>query len=164
MSETADAELDDATTTAESRADSKQLLLDFVRQRDVPCPLCGYNLRDLTLPRCPECRQDLLLTVGVRNLRFVWLVATIAPCIFSGIAAAMLAIPILIAFGRGTDQAPMQVVGLDAFGWLSGVAGLLILRYRFAFLIRSPSTQRNWAIAMWAIHVATFLILLVLAI
>jgi hypothetical protein len=23
--------------------------------RDVPCPLCEYNLRGLTDPRCPEC-------------------------------------------------------------------------------------------------------------
>lgn len=23
--------------------------------RDIPCPLCGYNLRGLTVPRCPEC-------------------------------------------------------------------------------------------------------------
>src|SRR5262245_24135568 len=24
-------------------------------ERDVPCPLCDYNLRGLTEPRCPEC-------------------------------------------------------------------------------------------------------------
>lgn len=28
---------------------------DWLNQRDVPCPQCGYNLRMLSVPRCPEC-------------------------------------------------------------------------------------------------------------
>ena len=43
--------------------DADGLLLDFVRDRDAACPRCGYNLRNLTLPRCPECRHDLVLAV-----------------------------------------------------------------------------------------------------
>ena len=30
-------------------------VLDFVKERDVPCPECRYNLRDMVFPRCPEC-------------------------------------------------------------------------------------------------------------
>jgi uncharacterized membrane protein YdjX (TVP38/TMEM64 family) len=30
-----------------------------LRGRDVPCPGCGYNLRDLTGDRCPECGIEL---------------------------------------------------------------------------------------------------------
>lgn len=58
-------------------------LLDFLRDRDVACPLCGYNLRGLTSPRCPECGRDLRLSVGLAEpfLR-AWVllaVATVAP-------------------------------------------------------------------------------------
>ena len=28
---------------------------DWVQRRDLPCPVCGYNLRMLHTPRCPEC-------------------------------------------------------------------------------------------------------------
>src|SRR5690349_11255431 len=40
-------------------------LLDYLRDRDVACPLCGYNLRGLTSTRCPECGRELQLTVGL---------------------------------------------------------------------------------------------------
>jgi hypothetical protein len=35
----------------------------FVADRDVPCPSCGYSLRDLTEARCPECGEPLTLGV-----------------------------------------------------------------------------------------------------
>ena len=41
---------------------------DFLRQylagRDVPCPMCEYNLRDLLGDRCPECGDQLTLAVN----------------------------------------------------------------------------------------------------
>ncbi|MCC6580429.1 MAG: hypothetical protein IT440_08300 [Phycisphaeraceae bacterium] len=40
-------------------------LLDYLQQRDVKCPTCGYNLRDLRRARCPECGSGLGLTVSV---------------------------------------------------------------------------------------------------
>lgn len=36
-------------------------LIDFLRNRDAPCPSCGYNLRDLTATQCPECGAPLRL-------------------------------------------------------------------------------------------------------
>ena len=41
------------------------LLVTFLRDRDAYCPLCKYNLRALTSPRCPECGQALSLAVGL---------------------------------------------------------------------------------------------------
>ncbi len=73
------------------------LLLTFLRERDASCPLCGYNLRSLVRPQCPECREDLILAVGVRKLRFGWFLATITPGLFSGIAAFFLLIPIIMS-------------------------------------------------------------------
>src|SRR4051794_28546487 len=47
-----------------SEATEPDMLREFLAGRDAPCPGCGYNLRDLTGDRCPECGQELVL--GVR--------------------------------------------------------------------------------------------------
>src|ERR1043165_104303 len=36
-------------------------LRTFLAERDVPCPKCGYNLRGLSGPTCPECNTLLAL-------------------------------------------------------------------------------------------------------
>ena len=79
----------------ENPEDEVALLLTFLRERDASCPLCGYNLRNLVRPQCPECQEDLILAVGVRKLRFGLFLATITPGLFSGIAAPLLLIPII---------------------------------------------------------------------
>src|SRR5687767_8462552 len=53
-----------APPTVQRRADEVELLLAFVRDRDAHCPRCDYNLRNLTQPVCPECREELTLSVG----------------------------------------------------------------------------------------------------
>ena len=142
--------------------DETRLLLSFVRDRDVLCPLCGYNLRNLTRPQCPECREELALAVSVRNLRFGWLLATITPGIFSGIAAALLLIPMVVETVRGRGSPPWFIVGFDAFGWLSGIFVLLLIKYRFAFLAQRLTMQWTWAALAWAVHVAAFAVLVAL--
>ncbi len=41
------------------------ILLDWLKDRDAACPLCAYNIRGLTTPRCPECGQVLRLSVSL---------------------------------------------------------------------------------------------------
>jgi hypothetical protein len=58
----------DTPTVVEHPADAtdeSELLLRYVRERDVACPLCGYNVRGLTSTRCPECGRELRLTLGL---------------------------------------------------------------------------------------------------
>jgi rubrerythrin len=31
------------------------LLAQYLKERDVPCPGCGYNLQGITTEKCPEC-------------------------------------------------------------------------------------------------------------
>lgn len=37
----------------------------YLHNRDVPCPGCGYNLRNATAARCPECAYRLQLGPSV---------------------------------------------------------------------------------------------------
>lgn len=48
-----------------TRPDDTAALRDYLVQRDVPCPACGYSLLGLTSDRCPECAEQLRLSVGL---------------------------------------------------------------------------------------------------
>ena len=144
-------------------SDDTSRLLEFLRGRDMSCPACRYNLRDLTQPICPECRQRLSLTVGVRDLRIGFLLVTLAPGIFSGIAAVLLSIPLLLATILGAGPVPGLLVAIDLFGWCSGIAALVLVRRRYAFLRRDHGIQLTWAVATWAVHLLVFAIAVVTA-
>ena len=47
----------------------RDLLLRFLHGRDVLCPGCGYNLRDLPGDRCPECGQEIVLHLQLAEPR-----------------------------------------------------------------------------------------------
>lgn len=140
--------------------DDVALLLEYLRGRDAPCPRCGYNLRDLQLPRCPECREELSLAVGFRKARFGWFLATVTPGLFSGMCAAFLLVPMVMIPQTGGGPPPWPVFVADAFGWTSGLAALVLIAARHAFIKQPDERQRAWAIVIWAIHVAVFLVLL----
>ena len=46
-----------------SLPDDNALLLAWLSTHDAPCPACKYNLRNLTVPRCPECGRPLSLAI-----------------------------------------------------------------------------------------------------
>ncbi len=101
----------------------------------------------------------------MRKPRFGWFVVAIAPGIFSGICAAFLLIPLAISLYSAGGPAPWQPWGVDAFGWLSGVSALVLVKYRYAFLRLTQAAQRMWAVMAWAIHVvvlAAFIMAVVL--
>ncbi len=140
-------------------------LVEFLQDRDTPCPLCGYNLRNLTDDVCPECSQNLCLTIGVHNVRFGWFLATVTPSLFSGIAAVLILIFILAALVTGAGLAPPVILILALFGFASGVVALVLIIRRHRFIQLRPRVQRIWAIMAFGIH-ATLLLglfLLVLA-
>lgn len=130
------------------------MLLDFIAEHDAACPVCGYNLRALTRPVCPECGHELVLTVGTVRLRLGWLFVAIAPGFFSGIAAVFVMIPIFgrLIFGDGKMSPVLNV--LDLFGWCSGIVAILIARHRARFLMLPRSVQCWLAVGVWLVHVA----------
>ena len=133
------------------------MLLDFLREHDAACPVCGYNLRALTRPVCPECRQELVLTVGVRRLGLAWLFVVIAPGFFSGIAACLVLIPTLaILFEDGILLLPL--VGGVLFGWCSGVFAIIVAVRRHRFISQSRTRQRWFALLIWLIHFAALVL------
>lgn len=151
----------EGTSLKSSPPDAGTMLLEFVKGRDVECPQCGYNLRNLTKPICPECREDLTLSVGLVKVRFGLFVVALIPGAFSSICAFILAIPMILVPLFGQQPAPIEFVILDGFGWLSGIfaVGLYLSRYRFLRIGRSG--QIVWALVLWAIHLLAFAIFMV---
>jgi hypothetical protein len=137
-------------TTSRAQA----MLLDFLREHDAACPVCGYNLRALARPTCPECGHELVLTVGTARLRLGWLLAAIAPGFFSGIAAILLLVPIVGRLALGDGRMSPALNALDLFGWCSGLAAILLARHRLRFVAQPRARQRWWTVGIWLLHVA----------
>lgn len=130
---------------------AQRALLDFLREHDAACPACGYNLRAAVEARCPECANRIELTVGAPDLEVMWLIASVAPCIFSGIAALLLAVPLVLFPG-----APPGMYALDLFGWTSAIVGAAIIVKRRRFVRLARGRQIAVAGIMWLVHVAAF--------
>ncbi len=144
-----------SSTPPPRRMSDDEALLEFVRERDAPCPRCGYNLRALSRPVCPECSQNLVLKVGATNFSVFWLIAAVAPGIFSGITAIVF---LVVAMLMGPPPTDVVVIGclLAASG---AVALAVILRAR-RFLRLGDDVQRTVAIITWLIHLLGFYLFL----
>ena len=161
MNEVAD-QVAEATPSPAARG-ADELLLEFLRQYESPCPVCGYNLKALTRPVCPECGQELKLAVGATRLRFGWLFAAVAPGFFSGIAAIFVLVPIVIMTAVAKRPPLLRLIALDAFGWCSGVSAILLAANRLRF-ISQPLARQCWqALAIWLIHAAALALFIMAA-
>src|SRR5688572_26909003 len=138
--------------SATSRA--QELLLEFLREHEAPCPVCGYNLKALVRPVCPECGQELVLTVGAARLRLGWLMAAVAPGFFSGIAAIFVLVPVVARPIFGDGRISLTLTAMDLFGWCSGIFAILLAAKRHRFLALPRRAQRCWTLGIWAVHVA----------
>ena len=134
------------------------ILRTYLAQRDVPCPVCAYNLRGSEGPKCPECGARLDLRVGSIDLRLgPWLLCVLAvavPLGFSGILAVLA----LIAARRSPSWRVDDWILLGAM-WAFAIicAGLLtwVVRRRARLLRRSSRGQwvRAWS---WAAFMLVF--------
>ena len=148
------------TPSAADLTDADQLLA-FVRGRHAPCPRCGYDLCDLTEPKCPECGEPLVLKVGSPRVHFGWLLFAAAPGCFSGVAATLLAFPLWRFAGAGPKGPPIALYVAEVFGILSASFAIVLYRHRHRFLALPAVRQRLAAFAIWGAHVLAFVALLV---
>jgi len=101
------------------------LLANYLAGRDVSCPTCGYNLRDLRGDQCPECGHSLEVTIRVNDgsmMRWVW-----------AFASSCLSVPLGILYSAIT------VVTLIDYSSLSVGFNLWIFVYTGVFVIGTAS-------------------------
>src|SRR5438874_13518735 len=123
---------DGLTTTASPTADERALI-DFVHDRDVGCPLCGYNLRRLMSRRCPECGRELELRVGLSEPRQgAWVTAQIAIAAAAGVGG--LAIVATILHGWPNVSRRQWLFNISFFYYMAAIplaGATYLLRRRF---------------------------------
>jgi len=90
-----------------------ELLRRFLKSRDAACPACGYSLRGLQQPSCPECNNPLALTVSLAEPRTALLLWAIIPCAAVG-GLALLFAAFVITF-IATERVPRA----GEFFWLA---------------------------------------------
>ncbi len=138
-------------------------VVEFVRTRSVPCPRCGYELRGLEQPKCPECGEPLVLKVGSPRSHFGWLILAMAPGCFSGVAAVILFWPLVITITSqlGPKKGmPISVRCAVLFGFLSAISLLQMYRSRGRILGWPTRHQAAFAAGVWGVHLLAFVIVI----
>lgn len=141
-----------------ARVDGEDEVVAFLAGRSAPCPKCGYDLKDIQTPRCPECAEPLVLRVGSPRARFGWLIVAIAPGCFSGVAAVFVLVPITLTMIRNVpgQRVPWPVMIADAFGFLSA-AGVLVMYQHRQRVMSWPARKQAWlAGGVWGVHILAF--------
>jgi len=129
----------------------EQQLLHYLAGRDVSCPVCGYNLRALTLPRCPECGQEV--TLGVRLVEpYLQSWITMSAAILASAGLGLFIAGIALVTGEwppmGNSLAQAAVVYFILAIPLGGLA--LVMRRR---LLRLPPIVQ-WLLATLAVLIS----------
>ena len=114
-----------------------------------------YNLRDLLRPTCPECGEPLVLTVGATRPVFGRFVVALAPEFFAGMCALFMTGELYLF----RSSYPTWLWWYVLFGYVSGGCGVALWRRRFTFLRMSSRAQSKFALMLWGIHVALFIVL-----
>ena len=146
--------------TDPSSTDERAKLLAYVAGRDVGCPGCEYNLRDLKTGICPECGlgldMDTMLGAdpgfATRRKRLIWALAAV---LIVGVPVAL-----LVATLPGVKSTLMGVLPVGAFG--SVVASVVLGGWDTAVhaeRIRSPRARKVASFAP-VVHVWTAILAL----
>ncbi len=126
----------------------------YLHERDVTCPRCQYNLRNLTGDRCPECGDGLILRVNLAEPKmaayFTGLVGLAAGFGFNGLF-------FMLIFVLGDIEPGLASILLGG-ALATSIAMAVYLNGRI-YLRRQPMS-RQWlsAFAAWALTAATVII------
>jgi hypothetical protein len=131
---------------------SPDLLRDFLSGRDVPCPNCEYNLRDLQGPLCPECGEKIMLQVGLAEPRQGLLIAGLVGLSAGAGMSGLLLIYIVIQLNRRTVyyRDIRQFIAFNVGGLFVEGLALTIWMLNWRRLRRAPFSARFYLmLACW---------------
>jgi hypothetical protein len=118
-------------------------LIEFLHDRDVSCPLCGYNLRKLFSDRCPECGREIRLNVLPVELPLRAWIFTIIPL---GASAGMGVFVLAIIIQEGWPPARMLLLSIPLVYFLISIPLFAALFFgRRIFLAFKPALQGAFA-------------------
>ncbi len=130
-----------------------ELLQAWLSSRDVPCPVCGYNLRGLEQPTCPECGETLTLTLTNHPTHLAGYTLGLIGLTLSVLLAALFSI---VAF---SEHPPTSIVSVFAAAWLGGWA-LRWRRNRKAFGGLPRHKKQEQVVVCWIAAIVFFVMIL----
>ena len=134
----------------------KHLVL-FLRGRDVSCPGCGYNLRDLASDRCPECGQELEVGLRLVEPRQGPLIAgLVGLAAGAGLGGLLLIYALIMTFLMGASTSGEgRFFAINSVGFVAhGIVLLLWVRNWGRIRRASPVLRRTMVLVCWAMPLA----------
>jgi len=134
-------------------------LTAYLRERDVPCPACHAPLRNLAADVCPDCGNELALTLGTVDAPLrTWIPMAVASLASAGVGFFMIALVVQNGPPPYQDHAIFWLVWF--FAASVPLAALVILARR-RFLRLSRATQQRLSIGYVTIVFIAFLALII---
>lgn len=116
-------------------------LIAWLRTRDVACPICAYNLRDLAGVHCPECGGRLRLHVGSDNMKLgAWFVGVLGLALalgFDGVVTTLMIGVFILEPPTSPGERQVVLTLIGCFVLLTVLAGMGVLA-----MVRA---RRRWA-------------------
>jgi hypothetical protein len=135
-------------------ASDAAMLQEFLRDRDVACPKCEYNLRNLVGSRCPECGDALVLRVNLVEPKLAAFLTGLA-----GLAAGAGFYVMLLIFAIVKERAPSNIMRILFGGsFVMSVCLATWVLQRHAIRRQPAGTQWVISIACWAIAVVGLIV------
>ena len=128
-------------------------LVNFLRGRNVLCPLCAVNLRDHSQSRCPKCKREICLTVGLAEPHArSWAAMTAPLCAMAGIGAWVL----IMIFRQGWPERESTVFQASVALFLAAMPLLAAVVIKRKWIMRlGRGTQSILAAAAIALLIAS---------
>jgi hypothetical protein len=144
-------------TTGRSAEREGRLLHQFLADADRPCPSCGYNLRNLTADRCPECGQELRLQIGLMEPRTGGYIASLMAC-SAGMGASCIMMPFFMRSFDAPYPGLAESTLLVEFALALLFLGLILI-YRRWFRRQAVEWQRTVAVCLWLLMLTLSIVL-----
>ena len=125
------------------------LLLAFLADNDVNCPMCTYNLRGLENDQCPECGETLSLTVRPESYNYGPYIASVLGLAIGVGFFGILTIWLIIMLIQGVETLDSDMVVIFANCTLETVLLIFLIRFNRRFRCAAPNTQAAIATGSW---------------
>ena len=124
------------------------LLIEFLAERSVACPVCGYDLRLLQRPECPECGEAIALRIMPREPHLAaFLTGLIGLAVAAGPSTLF---ALIVGYFALNDAGNRMLLGFLVatvpIALISGAA--LVAWLRSARRLRRSSNATRWMLAM----------------
>ncbi|MGH7133503.1 MAG: hypothetical protein ACREJO_16355 [Phycisphaerales bacterium] len=129
-------------------------LVRWLAERSAECPVCGYNVRGLRTPQCPECAAPLELTLRSPNQGIgPWALAMVSLSAAAGfdlVLTACFAV-VCVLHGLPPMYIMLRMLVLAVLGVACAVAMVVLISRRKRWMRLPVSLQWRWG---WVILAA----------